>query len=95
LELRWERQGVAFRAVLTLTDGRNAPDVFGEPSETLPTGEIHEYYLWGEDDPSIGRRLVYRALPPGGRAKLAVEEFRDSESHELLSYRYAGMRREE
>ncbi|MCZ7575157.1 MAG: hypothetical protein M5U01_41945 [Ardenticatenaceae bacterium] len=93
LELRWEQQGSTFRAVLTLTDSQDAPADFGEPVETLPAGEIHEYYLWGEDDPSIGRQLVYRALPPGGRAKLVVEEFRDPDSAELLFYRYTGMRR--
>jgi hypothetical protein len=94
LELRWEQQGPAFRAVLTLTDDRDAPDDFGEPGEVLPAGEICEYYLWGEDAPDIGRRLIYEALPSGGRAKLSVEEFRDPQSHALLFYRYVGMQRE-
>jgi len=93
LELRWERQGATFHVVLTLADSRDAPADFGE-GRILPDGEICEYYLWGEDDRRIGRQLAYRALPAGGRAKLAVEEFRDPESHELLFYRYAGMRRE-
>jgi hypothetical protein len=95
LELRWERRGPALRTVLTLPDGRQAGEEFGEPVESLPAGEMCEYYLWGEDDPSIGRRLNYQALAAGGRAKLVVEEFRDPESFVLLFYRYAGMRREE
>jgi len=95
LELRWERQGAIFRATLTLTDERGAPSGFGEPVEALPDGEINEYYLWGEDDPSVGRQLKYQALPPGGRARLSVEEFRDRDSAELLFYRYVSMRREE
>jgi hypothetical protein len=96
LELRWERQGTTFRVIFTLTDDRGAPSGFGEPIQTLPDGGISEndYYLWGEDDPSVGRQLIYRALPPGGRAKLVVQEFRDPDSAELLFYRYVCMRRE-
>lgn len=94
LELRWERQGATFHAVLTVTDGHGALADFGEPVKALPPGETHEYYLWGENDHSVGRQLVYQALPPSGRAKLVVEEFRDQESAELLFYRYVEMRRE-
>ncbi len=95
LELRWEKQGATFHAIVTLTDGRAAPADFGEPVATLPPGETRKYYLWGEDNPSLGRQLVYRALPPGGRAVLVVEEFRDQDSAALLFYRYKSMRREE
>ncbi len=94
LELRWERQGEVCHAVLTLADDHDAPAGFGEPVKSLPPGETHEYYLWGEEDHRVSRRLVYEALPPGGRARLAVEEFRDPESAELVFYRYVAMRRE-
>lgn len=94
LELRWEQRENGYYAVLTLVDALNPPVEFDKPLKSLPSGELHEYYMWSEEDHRVGRRLVYEALPPGGRAKLVIEEFRDPESAKLLFYRYVEMRRE-
>jgi len=94
LELHWARKGERFRAVLTREDteeGESLPEV-----ESLDQGykrEEHAYYLWGEDDTRIGRRMDYRTIPGKGRAQLVVAEFYD-ERGDLCHWRYVRFQRE-
>ena len=95
LELHWARKGGQFRAVLTREDngdGEMLPEV-----ESLDQGynrEEYAYYLWGEGDTRIGRKMDYRAIPGKGRAQLVVAEFYD-ERGDLRHWRYVRFQREE
>jgi len=92
-EVRWLRDGTGFRTVLTREDdgdGEGLPEV-----ESLDGYERQEraYYLWGEEDTRIGRRMDYRAIPGKGRAQLVVAEFYD-ERGDLRHWRYVRFQRE-
>ena len=94
MELRWAREGESFRAVLTREDGGDGeglPEV-ESLNETCERQE-HAYYLWGEEDNRIGRKMEYRSIPGGGRAQLVVAEFY-SEAGELCHWRYVRFKRE-
>jgi len=87
------RDGTGFRTVLTREDdgdGEGLPEV-----ESLDGYERQEraYYLWGEEDTRIGRRMDYRAIPGKGRAQLVVAEFYD-ERGDLRHWRYVRFQRE-
>jgi hypothetical protein len=94
LELHWSREGENFRTVLTREDsgdGEGLPEV--ESLNEAYKREEHAYYLWGEEDTRIGRRMDYRAIPGKGRAQLVVAEFYDERS-DLHHWRYIRFQRE-
>ena len=95
LELHWARQENIFWAVLTREDdgdGSGLPQIesLGEPGYER---QEHTYFLWGEEDTRIGRKMEYRAIPGKGRAQLVVAEFYD-EAGELRHWRYVRFQRE-
>jgi len=92
-ELHWSREGESFRALLTREDdgdGEGLPEV--ESLEAYKRQE-YAYYLWGEEDTRIGRRMDYRAISGKGRAQLAVAEFYD-ERGDLRHWRYVQFKSE-
>ncbi|HEB77290.1 MAG TPA: hypothetical protein ENI90_02040 [Methylothermaceae bacterium] len=96
LELHWSCIGDDFRAVLTREDdgdGDGLPQVelLEEPGYER---KEHAYYLWGEEDTRIGRKMEYHAIPGGGRVQLVVAEFYDG-AGELRHWRYVRLQREE
>ncbi len=94
LELRWESRGDTFHVVVCQDDGF-APAGLTEClalDESQP--HANSYYLWGEDEIRVGRRLEYCAIPGKGRPQLSVVEYRHRDTGRLEYYRYAGLRRE-
>lgn len=76
LELRWERRDQDFNVRLMGELSSVLPEPFGLWAEA---GELLEKdswcYVWGEAEGRIGRRLDYRAMPPGsGRPCLLRRE---------------------
>jgi hypothetical protein len=94
LELCWESRGGVFHVVVCRDDGcvpaglTECLDLDGYQSH------VNYYYLWGEDEVRIGRRLEYCAIPGKGRPQLSVVEYRHRETGRLEFYRYADLRRE-
>jgi len=95
LELHWVQEEERFRAVLTREDNEGEK-VLPEVGSLGPgyKREEHAYYLWGEKDTRIGRRMEYRAIPGKGRAQLVVAEFYD-ECGDLHHWRYVRLQRED
>ncbi len=98
LELHWSQEGEQFRAVLTREGDEDSQELLQKLSEVESLDEAykrqeHAYYLWGEEDTRIGRRMDYRAIPGKGHAQLVVAEFYD-EHGDLCHWRYVRFQRE-
>ncbi len=92
-ELRWERMGQDFRAVLS--SEQELASVFGLQLKSLEAeSKTREYCCWNETNRRLGRTLNYRCVPgKGGVLKLSVREYRDERSR-LVFWRYEAMKRE-
>jgi hypothetical protein len=100
LEVRWERNGESYRAWITLEADGITPDAdWGEPGTYDWIVEERRVYLWGEDDPQIGRKMNYEAIRPAGgpndRAQVVLAAYHDPDTYRLRHYRYLRMQRGE
>ncbi|MCK6622768.1 MAG: hypothetical protein HUU32_16940 [Calditrichaceae bacterium] len=104
-ELRWEKTGAAYRAVLAKEDGFEPPE---EVSACLPEKnleiaktfwgkyETQFIYLWAENDPRLGRPLRYECLdaePTKNKENVQLETRLYYDAHgRLIFWRYLNMR---
>lgn len=100
LELSWERNGESYRAWITLeADGIEPEADWGEPETYDWIVEERRVYLWGEDDPQIGRKMNYEAIRlaggPNDRAQVVLAAYHDLDTYRLRHYRYLQMQRGE
>lgn len=100
LELCWKRVGDSYETVLTTE--ANPPGVldekWGPPTAYTWIREERSIYLWGENDPQIGRSMDYKAIGgpsgPNERAQIVLAVYHEIESYRLCHYRYVTMQRE-